>query len=137
MIYIILDAENKAVAVSNERVEGAVVSRWDYKDMAHVERLASELSEATGSLYVATDAGSGVSPRYDVIKAPAVGDAVSYAFNGDYYEDGEIVAVSSSLKVVTTSSGKKYYRKALTGRWLYSKTWTLVQGHRNEQNPHL
>jgi hypothetical protein len=37
--------------------------------------------------------------------------------------------------VITTDSAKTFYRKRLTGTWLYDKTWALVNGHHYTQNP--
>lgn len=65
-----------------------------------------------------------------------VGDEVSYGFNGDWYPDGKIVRISKTGKVITTDSGRRYYR---TPRDSYKshKTWTLTKGHISEQNPHF
>lgn len=87
--------------------------------------------------YIATDAGPCVSPRYDVQRRPQVGDEVSYGFNGDYYPCGTIVKISPTLKKITTSSGHTFYRLRQTGSWKMNKTWSLVQGHHDERNPHF
>ncbi len=99
---------------------------------------AKEVAAALGSEYIATDAGSNVSPRYDVQKLPKIGEKVSYAFNGDSYPCGTIIAISKSLKVITTKDGenvKKFYRVRETGCWRNNRTWSLVSGHVYKQNP--
>lgn len=101
----------------------------------HTFEAAKEVAAALGPKYVATDAGGGVSPRYDVQELPQIGDKVSYAFNGDYYPCGVIASISKSLKVITTDEGHKFYRKRETGCWKYDGTWSLVQGHISRLNP--
>ncbi len=85
--------------------------------------------------YIATDAGAHVSPRYDVIKLPKVGDKVSKAFNGDSYPAGVIKSISKSLKLITTDGGDKFYRVRETGSWRSGGTWSLTPGHVYTQNP--
>ena len=116
--------------IEYDSVKGA----WDFKSFAEVEALAAELTSLTGKTYLPSDAGPSVSPRYDVFQPPAVGDKVSYAFNGDYYPDGEIVRVTPSLRVIT-STGSKYNRRKLTAGWVkVGGTWSLVQGHIDRRN---
>lgn len=110
---------------------GSVESRWDWNSF----EAAQEVAAALGAGYIATDAGPNVSPRYDVIELPKVGDAVSYGFNGDYYPCGEIVSISKSLKKITTSTGRAFFRRRLTGSWVNAGTWSLVPGHVNKRNP--
>ena len=69
-----------------------------------------------------------------------VGDAVSYAFNGDCYPDGLVVSVGTGVKqVVTTDTGSRYYRKVSRHgdvSWIKEGgTWTLVKGHTRRWNP--
>lgn len=122
-----------------ERFDGTSgwLDRWDIASMAHAETVAAAASRYTGRRYIATDAGDHVSPRFDVIEAPAVGDAVSMGFNGDYYPCGTIIRISASLKVVTTSDGKTFTRRGNTGTWKYGRTWSMVPGHHEELNPHF
>lgn len=109
----------------------------DWKDMATVERLARYLTAMKGELYLAIDNTDAVSPRYDVVVAPKIGDKVSYGYNGDYYPDGEIVKITKTLQI-TTSTGKTYRRKGNTASWyLPAGTWRLVYGHIDERNPHF
>jgi len=96
---------------------------------------ATEVADALGNDFIAVDEGCHVSPRFDVIKLPQVGDDVSYGFNGDYYPCGQIVSISESLKLIKTSDGSKFYRVKETGSWRMNGTWTLVKGHVNKRNP--
>lgn len=88
-----------------------------------------------GNDYIATDAGPSCSPRYDVIEVPKVGAEVSQSFNGDMYPCGKIVAISKSLKKITTDTGKVFWRYKQTGSWLVNGYASMVAGHHNERNP--
>jgi len=88
-----------------------------------------------GHHYLASDEGPNVYPRFDVIRAPALGDKVSYAFNGDSYPDGEIIKISPTFKVIATSTGSRYYRRGHRSSWVKDGTWSLVIGHVYKQNP--
>lgn len=96
---------------------------------------AKEVAAALGPEFVATDAGAHVSPRYDIVKLPKIGDKVSYAFNGDSYPCGTVTSISKSLKVIATSEGQKFYRVRESGAWRYNRTWSLQAGHVYKQNP--
>lgn len=110
-------------------------NRNDWKSYERVQRIARLLEATTSKKFLATDAGPHVSPRYDIIEPPKVGDKVSYGFNGDYYPDGEIVKITKTYQI-TTSTGNKYLRRRNTGTWLRTGgTWALVPGHINERNP--
>ena len=111
-------------------------TRHDIRDLDHANALAKQATEVTGDTFVGVDNGPNVWPRFDLTKAPKVGDLVSYAFNGDYYPDGEVVKVSDSLRRVQTSTGNVYFRTKQTGSWRNS-CWSLVPGHINERNPHF
>jgi hypothetical protein len=137
MIFVRI--ENLAVVAvgdeSTDTMSGSWQSRWDWKDLASAEYIAAQVTKLTGQLHVGTDSGPCCFPRFDVVRAPAVGDKVSYAFNGDSYPDGEIAKVSPTLQV-TTSTGHVYRRRKLSGNWVRTGgTWSLVQGHHYEQNP--
>lgn len=130
----VLDASTKTPEYGDR---GNWTSRWDFKTFADATRIAHSATQNLGALFVPVDSGPYVSPRYDVLQAPKVGDKVSYGFNGDYYPDGEIVKVSPKLQV-TTSTGNVYRRRKQTGTWLRTGgTWALVQGHIDERNPHF
>lgn len=114
-------------------------SRHDWKTFEVATHRASELSAALGGTFIAIDNGAGCWPRFDIIQPPAVGDEVSYTFNGDTYPDGKIVSVSAPSKqfrVIKTDTGGVYYRRKLSGRWVKAGgTWSLVQGHHETRNP--
>jgi hypothetical protein len=83
----------------------------------------------------------------------AVGDDVSYGFNGDWYHDGKVAKITA--KFLTTESGNKYSLKTFEIREYDEETnyyvdnlkeyfvsvgggtWTLVKGIVNKQNPHF
>lgn len=143
MFFLKLNVNGEVVEVADRIPTGADrsewQSRWDWKSFADVERLAASATKAAGKLHIGIDNGAYVSPRFDVGLAPAVGDPVSYGFNGDYYPDGEITHVTEgSLRVVKTSTGSTYYRHKNSGKWTKAGgTWSLVHGHINERNPHF
>lgn len=142
MIYVGIDVQGNPVKVVNSLQEtldnSAGIEYWqsrhDWTDNDVVAETARLLSEATNELYIAVDKGNFVSPRYDIIKAPKVGDEVSMGFNGDYYPVGKIESISDTMRVIV-AGGKMFYRKRQTGAWLYSKTFTLIPGTRDERNP--
>lgn len=115
---------------------GTVYSRHDFQSMEDAQAMADRLNEQAGEmLYIATDAGRSSWPQFDVITAPRVGDEVSSAFNGDYYPEGRIVKISDSLRRIETDTGVIYWRKKQSGRWVASKTWSMVRGHVERRNP--
>lgn len=112
-------------------------NRWDWKSFEQVEKIAKQLSEATRKVYLAVDRTSSVSPRYDIMEAPAIGNPVSYGFNGDYYPDGEITRITKTWRI-HTSGGHEYRRYKNTSTWKrVGGTWSLVDGHHDERNPHF
>ena len=108
---------------------------WNIKSFEHATELAAAETQSTGKLHIACDRGESCSPRYYVAPVPAIGEEVSYAFNGDYYPCGVITAISKTLKKITTSEGKVFYRRRQTGSWVMDSTWSLVNGHINRWNP--
>lgn len=96
----------------------AYENRNDWKTFEQAEAIA----KALGAGFIATDAGSHVSPRYDVIELPKVGDDVSYGYNGDYYPCGKVVSISKTFKKIITSDGSIFYRRKLSGSWLKDQT---------------
>jgi hypothetical protein len=92
-----------------------VESRWDWKTFD----AAKEVAAALGAEYAATDSGEGVSPRYDIIKLPQVGEPISY----------------DSKRIVTSTEGQKFYRRKESGAWIYQRTWSMVRGHISRMNP--
>jgi len=110
-------------------------NRVDWNSFAQVTRICRLLEATTGKKYLPVDEGDHVSPRYSIIEPWKVGDKVSYAFNGDYYPDGEIVKITKTYQI-TTSTGKKYLRRRNTSRWaMVGGTWSLVEGHISKWNP--
>ena len=112
-------------------------TRWDWESFAEVQCLASYLTAMTGHSYVGVDSGDSRHPRFDITMVPQVGDAVSYAINGDCTPDGHIVKVTKTLQV-TTSTGSTYRRKGQTGAWTKpGGHFYLVGGHVTARNPHV
>lgn len=144
MHYFRLDTAGNVTEIATsltaeQHTDRSWVYRGDFNTVFDAENVARGATALTGEQWVATDSGRYVSPRYDVIRAPHVGDEVSYAFNGDYYPDGVVTKVSAfdkGLKVVTTSTGSRYYRRGVTGKWIkQGGTWALVRGHIRQSNP--
>lgn len=102
------------------------------------QQIADGASKLAGRAFLATDAGDHVSPRYDVIEAPKVGDDVSRAFNGDYYPVGKIVAIHKNYRriVVDGDRGRLIFsRRKESGAWVNKGMWSLVPGVINRLNP--
>ena len=101
--------------------------------------VAASLTTATGALYIVADSGPNVWPRYDVIRAPAIGDIVSKAFNGDSYPCGTVTAIGKGLKRITAtdSDGSRtlFYKQGDRAQWLNNGTWSLRAGAHYSQNP--
>lgn len=143
MIYVGLNAKLEVEAVTEKleetytRTDLIWQSRWDWTTKAFVDGLAAQITEYTDELFIGIDNGASVSPRFDIVRAPKVGDEVSMSFNGDCYPQGKIKAISASLKVITLDNGKRFYRRRETGSWVHNKTWSLIPGKLNTRNPHL
>ena len=128
----------EVIAISDrpENLQGWVCrSDWSTFEAAHEVAEAASIFE--GVEYIAIDRGAYTSPRFDVIRAPQVLDAVSYTFNGDTYPCGYIKTISKSLKKITTTTGETFYRRKQSGAWLMNRQWSMVGGHREERNPHF
>ncbi len=126
----------RVIENDDEKLWPDTESRWDWKSLTTAQEVADKLNEKAGELrYIATDAGVHVSPRYDVIELPKVGDKVSYAFNGDYYPCGVVTKISKTLRKISTSEGRDFYRVRQTGCWKNNGTWSLVPGHISRLNP--
>lgn len=112
--------------------------RNDWQTLADAERIAASATKATGKTWLACDKGDHVSPRYDVIEAPVVGQDVSWTFNGDAYPLGKISSVSADHKtvMVEVAPGKKR-RFARRGAGWANGGWSLIPGTVNRQNPEL
>ena len=110
--------------------KGALTSR-DCKTLLEAETFAASITAFTGQLHIGVDRGPYISPRYDVVEPPRVGEPVSYAFNGDYYPDGVVTHVTKgTFRIVKTDTGSVYYRHKKSGAWIKKGgTWSLVKGH--------
>lgn len=114
---------------------------WDWSDFLTVELIANELSAATGRDFLPCDRGDHVSPRYDVIEAPKLGDDVSRGFNGDYYPVGKVTRITGAgRRIIETKDERgtvrKFYRVKLSAAWREGKgsPFCLVPGVRSEWN---
>ena len=142
MVYVKLSTsrlplEVKTELTSEEHADTSWENSWDWKSFEEVQRLASYLTAMTGKTYLAVDRLHGVSPRFDVIEAPKVGDPVSYSFNGDSYPCGVITKITKGWRV-TTSEGAVFNRFKATAGWRrVGGTWWMISGHHYEQNPHV
>jgi hypothetical protein len=114
--------------------DGRAVCRTDIKTFAQAEAIAEAATALRGTRFLATDS-PGTYPQFDVIEAPVVGDACSYGFNGDYYPDGVVAKITPDYRIVTSSTGRRYFRRKLRGAWLHKGTWSLVAGRVDRRNP--
>lgn len=145
MLFIKFNSRGEPVRASTVRppegeyrVKGMWESRWDWKSFERVHYIV-EMLNTLGDLrkFLPVDKGPDCSPRYDIIVAPAVGDKISYSFNGDSYPDGEIVKISKDYRVVTSSTGSRYWRSGFDkgAAWVKSGgTWSMIKGHVSEWN---
>ncbi len=139
MLNFILKNDGTVGQVTTDYYAHAL-NRNDFKTFERAQQIADQANAVVKgagytTLYLATDAGSGTSPRYDVIEAFKLGEPVSYGFNGDCYPCGHITKISSSHRRIETSEGRVFFRRKQTGNWKNSGTWFLVSGHHSEQNP--
>lgn len=142
MIFVLFNQANEVVGAANGVTEAHASgnryeSRWDWKSLEQVQGLAKQLSDATGDLYHGQDKGANVRPRFDIYKAPAVGDEVSMTFNGDYYHCGKIVSISTSMRKIVTANGTTFWRRGHGALWLNLGTFAMIPGVHNERNPHF
>ena len=127
--------DNDIVTAVVAEYEPGTIARHEIRDFHHATQIAGQASLLTGNTYLPIDNGESVWPRYDVIIAPSIGDPVSYSFNGDSRPCGYIKAISPTFKQITTTDGKKFYRRKNTAIWKYNSVWGLIHGHHNELNP--
>lgn len=130
-------AADKLIAIDADgpRRSADTIDRNDFRTLEDAERVAADATEFAGKTYLAIDSGRHVSPRFDVIRAFTIGEPVSGSFNGDSYPEGEIVAISPTMKKITTSTGAEFYRRRNSGTWLRGKTFALGRGHVDRRNP--
>lgn len=142
MIFVLFNQANEVVGVA-DRLTAAYAtghryeSRHDWTSKEQVDAIAAQLTEHTGYLFLGLDNGRNVKPRFDIFKAPKVGDVVSMGFNGDFYPCGRIVSISKTMKKIVTDNDTIFWRRGESARWLNSGTFVLVAGERNERNPHF
>jgi len=111
-----------------------VESRWDWNSFERVTELALRLTVLSGKTFLPIDSSPNVSPRFDIILAPVVGDEISYGFNGDYYPCGKIARITKNFMVVS-STGEKFNRNKKSGSWgMVGGTWSMVRGHISKRN---
>lgn len=139
-------------AIENTKEGQIVIDRWSFKSRFDVAILSESCNEfAKSNKYIWVDKGNSISPRFDIVELPQVGDEVSYAFNGDYYPCGKITEISgfkafelgdkapvSCRRIVAkeeNGSTHIFWRKGQSGTWLRNKTWALIKGIHNERNP--
>jgi hypothetical protein len=134
MITVIRNPEGQITEVTSEYRAGGE-NRNDWKTFAKVQEVAADVTAFTKAAHIAVDNGPHHHPRFDVARLPAVGDEVSYAFNGDSYPCGKVASVSKTHKLITTTEGQKFYRRDTRASWVMNGTWSLVQGHSYTQNP--
>ena len=123
MLYFNLVANKYLVSVTEGERDpnaGLYISRHDFNTLADAETMAARANElGDGNTYIATDAGPGVWPRFDVVRMFKVGERVSYGFNGDMYPDGEIAAIGTGPRMaIKTTGGGTYFRKGKSGSWV-------------------
>lgn len=118
------------------------LERWDISRNPAPRMFAQVIAEAaskfSGKQYLMSDRGDSVSPRYDVVEAPALGDEVSMAFNGDYYPVGKVIKIGKDYKQIKVEGERGpmvFYRKGERGAWLYKQMWSLVPGVIDRLNP--
>lgn len=136
MLYINVIRDRSGKAISATVLDGHSRDAETRNNWRTFEA-AQEVAALLGPGFIATDAGSHVSPRYDVQQLPKIGDVVSYGFNGDYYPCGTVTKISAgpNFRRIQTSDGKVFYRVKQTGCWKNAGTWSLVSGYHNERNP--
>lgn len=124
----VLNFEDAQISIANGH---EVESRWDWKTLERVTEVCNMLDQ---ELYMVEDYGRDCFPRFDIVRKPRVGDKVSYCFNGDSRPDGEIKSISKTMKLITTTTGSKYYRRGQSATWKRHGTWSLSFGHHHTTN---
>lgn len=111
----------------------SVEDSCDFKSFDQTKQIAEEVSALTGKQWLACER-DGCSPRFTIIQAPQIGDKVSSGFNGDYYPEGEIIKITPTFRV-TTSTGKQFNRSKNSCGWIAKGgTFFMVAGHVSRQN---
>lgn len=129
-------ARERAIEEGNDKAIYDLLDTFThFKDMTkeEVELLADYMTKKFDVKYMVSDTPTAL-PRYEVFKSPQIGDKISCAFNGDYKPDETIKSISKTMKVITSTSGRKYYRKGETSKWINNGVWVMIQGHINRRN---
>ncbi len=133
-----IDFKNDKMAYDHDAKQVGLngwISRHDIGTLQIANVIATALTEKLGKTFLGIDQGQGHYPRFDVIEAPVIGDAVSRAFNGDYYPAGIITKITPTWQI-TTSTGVKFRRKRETDSWKQvGGSFSMVSGHIDERNP--
>ena len=140
--YFILNRTQHLVGVVDEyeqlkdlSEELNFISSWDIKTFDEATRLAEEATQVTGRDWLPVDRGDYIAPRFGVVEAPQVGDAVSYTFNGDYYPCGHIIKISDGYYRIQTTTGEVFYRRHHSCTWKQKGgMWVMVKGHTDRQS---
>ena len=112
--------------------QASAVAKESFHDIESMEEatlLAAFLTDQSGHRFIAIDRGDWHWPQYGVIAAPRIGEPVSISFNGDRYPCGRIKSISKTMKVITTTNGRTFYRRKQSAAWINDGTWTLIAGH--------
>lgn len=141
--YIVHDRDRHVIRIEDDydKLQGLPehinwISNWDVGTFEEAVRLAGEATAVTEEVYLPCDRSSSVSPRYGIIRAPKLGEPVSYSFNGDTTPCGVISKISDSYYRIQTTTGKVFYRRHHTSSWIMQGgTWSMVSGHYRERNP--
>lgn len=115
------------------------ISRHEIGCFDIAEQIAKDATKLSGDLYLVSDAGDHVHPRFDVFKAPQVGDAVSKEFNGDAYSCGKIVSIGNGpTMLIKTDTNQTFKRRnSRAGSWAagsVTSPFSMVPGHVEKRN---
>lgn len=156
MIHLVYNSDDKLIHVAHDHLtigdrryfteqRGCrIENRHDWKTLEQARKAARDTTACMYVVYLVGDRGAQCHPRYDIMRAPQVGDNVSEAFNGDSYPTGVIVEISKNYHKITTSDGSIFTRRKGaansildSARWCKQggSTFTLRQGHTHKQNP--
>lgn len=109
------------------------ISIRDISSLEQAEAIAAQMSTLTNEQWLAGGEGR----NFNVIVAPKIGDKVSRSFNGDSYPEGEIIRITPTWRIVT-STGTKFSRRQNSCSWKPVNGYgSMIAGHVYEQNPHF
>lgn len=137
MLFITID-KGKVTSVATKYVQDSLhLGRYESRE--HAERVAKAAEEFLGIPFLVSVDTYVSNPleRYDVFKAPSLGEQISTGFNGDYRPCGIIQSISKDFREIRSSEGMVFRRKAESESWVSQGIWYMVKGHRNEDNPHF